>query len=391
MAEFDAVVVGGGIQGLMVAWEIARHGGRPLLLERNALGSGASNASLGIVHGGLRYLQSLDVRRWHRSRREQLWFAREFAAYTRSIDCVMPLYRGAFRSRSLFRTAFLLERAMARVTGLVTLGRKAHLVTPAEVAGGYPIPRAGLVGGAVWPELAVDDPLGLMRNIAGRIEQAGGVVREHEEVVALDLVGSAVRGVVVRGAQRETRYAANTVMLCVGAASRSIARRLDRDLPALSARTLAFNLLLDVPAVSGQAVAVSPVPGRGRSYFLRDRGGRLLAGTYYAPIEADLGRGAVVTVPPTLVEAFLKDLCAAAPWLKGVSILETWAGLLPDVDGGGKTLRAHDLVLHHGDHGGPRGLWTLLGTKLTTAHALAGEAVNRALFKPSRQRDQVDE
>ena len=87
MAQFDAVVVGGGIQGLMVAWEIARRGGRPLLLERNALGGGASNASLGIIHGGLRYLQSLDVRRWHRSRREQLWFAREFAAYR---PCLEP-------------------------------------------------------------------------------------------------------------------------------------------------------------------------------------------------------------------------------------------------------------------------------------------------------------
>jgi len=389
MAEFDAVVVGGGIQGLMVAWDIARRGGRPLLLERHALGSGASNASLGIIHGGLRYLQTLDVRRWYRSRREQLWFAHEFAAYTRSLSCVMPLYRGAFRSRTLFRTAFLLERTMARATGLAALEQQAHLVTPAEVAGNYPIPQAGLTGGAVWPELAVDDPLGLMRDIAGRIEQAGGVVREHEEVVALDLAKGAARGVVARGAHGEGRYAARAVILCVGAASRCTARRFDRDYPALSARTLAFNMLLDVPAVSGQAVAVSPVPGRGRSYFLRDQGGRLLAGTYYAALKADLGSNTPLTVPPTLVAAFLKDLCAAAPWLEGAAVLETWAGLLPDVDGGGKTLRAHDLVLSHGDHGGPRGLWTLLGTKLTTAHALAGEAVDRSLSNLPRERRQV--
>ena len=378
MAEFDAVVVGGGIQGLMLAWEIARRGGRPLLLERHALGRGASSASLGIVHGGLRYLQSLDFQRWYHSRREQLWFAREFTDHTAPLRCVMPLYRGAFRSRGLFRTAFFVERMMAQVTGLGSVGHRARLVSPAEAAAVYPVPEADLTGAAVWPELAINDPLGLMRDIADRIEHAGGSVREREEVVALDVVKGVVQGIVVRGPTGEWRHSTDTVMLCVGAASRIVAGRFDRDLPALSARALAFNLLLDVPAARGEALAVSPVAGRGRSFFLREQGGRLLAGTYYAhSVEVDPGEPLVV--PPALVSAFLDELSRAAPWLKGATIREIWAGLLPDVDGQGQRLRARDLIIDHSSQGGPRGLWTLLGTKLTTAHALAFQVASRAL------------
>ncbi len=375
MPEHDAIIVGGGIQGMMMGLELARRGSRPLVLERGALGDGATSASLGVVHGGLRYLQSLDLKRWHRSRREQDWFGREFAQFTAPLACVMPLYRGALRSRALFRAAFLFERACAALTGLDRRSTGARLVPPAEAAAVYPVPRRGLVGGASWPELALTDARGLLREIGRRIEALGGAVREQAEVVKLDVADGRVRGVITRDGERH--HASDTVLLCPGAASRMLARRFDRDIPALSSRVLAFNLLFDYPAVPGYALAVSPDPGRGRSYFVREHKGKLLAGTYYAPLDADPEPGERPIVPAALVAQFQGDLVRALPLLEGVPLLETWAGILPDVDGRGRKLRNHDLLWEHGANGGPKGLWTLLGTKLTTAHALAVDVAQR--------------
>ena len=379
MTRHDAIIVGGGIQGLMLAWEIGRRGGRPLLLERGTLGDGASSASLGIIHGGLRYLQALDVPRWYRSRREQAWFAREFPAFVRPLSCTMPLYRGAIRSRALFRAAFLAERGLARVSGLPARTVEARVVRPADISPAYDVPARGLAGGAVWPEMAVDDPAGLLREIARRIERCGGTVREGQEVIALDMDDGAVRGVATRGPQGGEQHVADAVLLCVGAASRTLAGRFDRDLPRLSARTMAFNLLLDRPGVPGHAIAVSPVPGKGRSYFVREWAGRVLAGTYYLPIPDTVSCATRLTVPPAALAAFRADLARALPSLQNAAVLETFVGILPDRDGSGQHLRAHDLVFEHGSRGGPRGLWTVLGTKLTTSHALAMEVSTRAL------------
>ena len=55
---FDAVVVGGGINGIGVYRELALQGLRVLLVERNDFCSGCSAAPSRMIHGGLRYLEN---------------------------------------------------------------------------------------------------------------------------------------------------------------------------------------------------------------------------------------------------------------------------------------------------------------------------------------------
>ncbi|MEE4014581.1 glycerol-3-phosphate dehydrogenase/oxidase [Roseibium sp. FZY0029] len=55
---FDAVVVGGGINGIGVYRDLALQGVRVLLVERNDFCSGCSSALSRMIHGGLRYLEN---------------------------------------------------------------------------------------------------------------------------------------------------------------------------------------------------------------------------------------------------------------------------------------------------------------------------------------------
>ena len=73
---FDVLVVGGGIHGLTIAYDLAQRGSSVALIERDDFGSGASFNHLRTIHGGLRYLQSLDVRRARASVRERRTVAR---------------------------------------------------------------------------------------------------------------------------------------------------------------------------------------------------------------------------------------------------------------------------------------------------------------------------
>ena len=53
----DVLVVGGGINGVGIARDLAGRGWRVLLCEQDDLGSHTSSASTKLIHGGLRYLE----------------------------------------------------------------------------------------------------------------------------------------------------------------------------------------------------------------------------------------------------------------------------------------------------------------------------------------------
>ena len=59
---FDAIVVGGGINGAVSALALAAHGLRVALVERNDFGSGTSQESSCMVWGGFKYLESRDLK-----------------------------------------------------------------------------------------------------------------------------------------------------------------------------------------------------------------------------------------------------------------------------------------------------------------------------------------
>ena len=69
--EFDVLVVGGGITGAVAAWDAAQRGLSVALLERGDFGGATSAESLKVVHGGVRYLQHLDIVRVRESSRER--------------------------------------------------------------------------------------------------------------------------------------------------------------------------------------------------------------------------------------------------------------------------------------------------------------------------------
>ena len=64
---FDVLIIGGGIHGAATARECARRGLSTALIEKNDFGSATSANSLKIIHGGLRYLQHLNIKRMRES------------------------------------------------------------------------------------------------------------------------------------------------------------------------------------------------------------------------------------------------------------------------------------------------------------------------------------
>ena len=87
---FDVVVVGGGVSGAAIAWDAAQRGLSVALVERGDFGGATSANSLKVVHGGIRYLQHLDVARVRESSRERSAWLRIAPHLVRPLPLLVP-------------------------------------------------------------------------------------------------------------------------------------------------------------------------------------------------------------------------------------------------------------------------------------------------------------
>jgi glycerol-3-phosphate dehydrogenase len=398
--SYDLIVAGGGFHGVMLTLEAARRGLTVLLVERDDFGGATSWNSLRIVHGGLRHLQSFDLRRYRESVAERSWFLRSFPDLVAPLPCLMPLWSpprgGVLRRRSAFGPAFAADRFLSRErnSGLRADRRlpAGRLLDAGETAELFPgVDRGGLRGGALWHDAVIPDTPRLLIEALRWACRCGARVLNYAEVTGL-LTGESAEGSTENGGRvsgveavdRETgrrlSLRATAVVNCAGPWSRRLAESWDRDLPELFRPVLAFNLLLDAEAPSRAALAVA-APERGaQTWFLLPWKGRLLAGTAYVPAEphADLGAGP----GEERITAFLAALNAALPGLgaRRDRVQRVFWGWLPAAGASPRTSTVpsgRPVVHDHGAAGGPRGLLSVSGVKLTTSRAVAEDVLAR--------------
>ncbi|MCR9089538.1 MAG: FAD-dependent oxidoreductase [Rhodobacteraceae bacterium] len=385
-SERDLIVIGGGIHGLVTAIRAGERGWRVMLVERDRIGSGATSGWLRILHGGLRYLQTLDVPRLRESVVSRRWFLRNHPDLIRAQRFLMPLYNQGLKRPGAFRGAFLVEALLAAdrnrgvpVDRRLATGRVLGSDAVAELFPGAR--RPGLSGGALWEEAVVPDDTSLIGALTRQARDLG--VTLHEGCAAQDLVeeGGAVRGLICRDRDSgaTARVKAQVVINTAGAWSAALAEAFG-GAPVFSGDTaLAFNLLLDRPAPSEVGLSVQPPGGNGDMLFLYPDGQRCLAGTRYLPFEGTPGVRCPAPSAKHVAE-FIEMLNAAIPGFEARpdDVAGVTYGLLPVTAPGTVALAKRDLIVDHGRVGGPRGLFSMRVIKYTTAPVLAQRVLNLA-------------
>lgn len=395
----DLVVVGGGIYGACIAWDATLRGLRVALVERDDFGGATSANSLRIVHGGLRYLARADLRRMRESIRERSALLRIAPTLVEPLPVLIPTGGHGTRSRLVMAAALRLNDALSldRNQALdpahcIPSGRR---VSPEECRRLFPgFPSAGTSGGALWYDARVTHPerltLAFLQAAAGR----GAAVANHCEVERVLVRGGAAEGVAARdrltGATLEIRGRA--VVLAAGPWTPELGGGDPARLPSAFALNLELAGRLAETAIGIQTLSgpeEDPVIGGGRHIFLNPQARTTLLGTWYCLPEARsptelTARGAA---------ALLGEIRAACPalHLDATDVVGYQWGWLPLKAGrepGRLTaLAERGRVIDHGAAGGPRGMFSVEGTKLTTARNVAEQAIDRVVASLGHQAD----
>jgi glycerol-3-phosphate dehydrogenase len=376
--RYDLIIIGGGIHGAMLLLEAGQRGLRSLLVERGDFGGETSFQSLRIVHGGLRYLQALDLPRFFESVRERRWFLRTFPELVTPLPCLMPVYGEGLRRRGVLGAALcandLLSLHRNRGVGLDRRLPAGRLISAAEVRSHFPdVDGSRLQGAALWYDARVPDSQRLLMETLRWACALGGRALNYVEAQELFVAGRGVSGISAIDTETglDHRYHASLVVNATGPWGRGLAARFDRDAPELFRPSLAWNVWFARPAPSDCALALTARDKKAaRTYFLHPWKGRLLAGTGHGP-----WRGEVEQPRPSEAELdeFIADLNAAMPgWsLRRAEVVRVFAGLLPARGEGDATLAVRPVIRDHGVHGGPEGLFSVSGVKFTTSRLCA--------------------
>jgi glycerol-3-phosphate dehydrogenase len=374
-ASYDIVVVGGGIYGAMLHLEATRSGLRSVLVERGDFGGATSENSLRIIHGGLRYLKNLNVARSVESTRERQWYCTTVPRLVAPLPCLLPVYARGRKRASVLSLGLAANDAISAAVMYLDCSvadvPRGHLLDARGALELAPaIPKEGLVGGAVWHDVQLRCPGRVIIEGLKWAADFGGVAVNYAEARRLLTSRGRVRGVSVGvpGGRTLAELRASVVVNAAGPWAGALASKWGADDGRLTPLVVAWNVLLDRPALSGHAVALQDPASRGGALkFATSLGGRLLVGTGYAQLSAR--RESAEAVAESELEAFLAALNRCLPGLdfRRRDVLRVFSGVLPAAGPGSTVPRARNLLSVRGPHG----LFTVSGTKFTTARSAA--------------------
>lgn len=378
---FDLVVIGAGIHGAAAALEASRRGLGVLIIERGDFGGETSWNSLRVLHGGLRYLQTLDLVRFRESIRARSWYTREFPTLIEPLECLMPLYGQGARRTGVLRPVLAGNELLRRLWSSPAEIRRipaGSVVTSDAVKQRFPGVRStGLRGGAVWFDGYLPQPQRVLIEMLRRASRFGTVALNYAEATGWTVEDGRVSGVNVHDRLTDKQLTVRTraVLNCAGPWAADLDGSATPATHVPFAPTLAFNVLLDKRLASDVTVAVEPASG-GRTFFLHPHGDVTMAGTYHVRAET----------PDSLpteenVLSFLRELSEAIPGfdLAREDVLRIMPGTVPAAQVDSDKPATRDVWVDHGSQGGPGGLFTLIGTKYTTAPLAAKRAIDRIM------------
>jgi glycerol-3-phosphate dehydrogenase len=372
--EWDVIVIGGGITGAGIVREAVRRGLRAALIERRDFAWGTSSRSSKMIHGGLRYLMTGNLKLVHDSVRERERLLREVPGLVDPLGFLFGNYRNRVPGRWSFSALLSVYDVLA------WRWNHRHYSAPEFYLMAPRIDQSGLKGGERYLDAVTDDARLVLRVIR-EAQRDGALALNYISAEGLIIQGKRVRGVVVRdtvsGATAEVK--AKAVINATGPWADQIREQVrgGRDIRPLRGSHLVFPFWRFPVA---QAIGLLH-PADRRAVFILPWEGVTIVGS--TDLDHEDGLSSEPYATPEEVAYLMEIVRYQFPCLRleTQDILATYAGVRPVIGTGilspSREKRNHSIWVE-------QGLISVSGGKLTTFRLIALDVLRRMTqFIPS--------
>lgn len=391
--EFDVIVIGAGVHGACVARDASLRGMRVALIDKGDICGATSHNSLKTIHGGIRYLQHLDIARTWASIREQRYWLKTAPRRVKPLPFLMPTYGHGMRGPLAMLAGIMLY-------ALLGIGRNIGLASKSKIRMGRiisakqcqtlvnDVPSKNLSGAAVWDDAQVEDADQTVLEITEHASQHGAVIANY--VAATDFIIDQQK---VSGIRATNQLNGDTFEIkghcVVNATGPWIAQQ-------LQSSSLSKQIEMDVPLVkSMNIVTKTKTNDHAVSFYSRHDSDSMLGNTkrlYFSVPWKDYSVFGTthlihskdqldINTEATEIQSFLDEINQAHPSSRlGLDdVLYCYQGLTP-ADAGEQNEAANRLhdskVIDHRKHDNVDGMVSIVSIKWTTARRVAEQCTN---------------
>lgn len=375
------LVVGGGITGSCIARDAALRGLSVALVERNDWSSGTSSASSKLVHGGLRYLKTLEFGLIRESLAERRIWERIAPHLVHPLPFLVPFFAEGLGARLTLRAGLTLYDLLAYDKGWLDDPDQRlpghSMMSRADAIAAEPVlDQPGFKGALRYYDCQMDAPERLGLECVIDAVEHGAVAANYVEATEFLRGHNGIQGVRARdrltGEDGEIR--ATVTLNCAGPwADFLLAKAEGGDSSVHLLRSKGIHVI--VPAVTRSHALT--VQFKGKHFFVLPWRGHTILGTTDTPF----------TEHPDHVKPLAEDIASmldavngGLPFLKIKvgDVIHAYAGLRPLVDDGASSsynASRKSEIVDHTQSGAP-GLFSAIGGKWTTSRHVAQKAVD---------------
>ncbi len=368
---WDVLIIGGGATGLGSAVEAASRGYRTLLVERFDFAKGTSSRSTKLVHGGVRYLEQMNITLVLDALRERGHMLRNAPHLVHDLSFVVP----AFSYFSLPYYGFGLKM-YERLSGKFSFGASKLLSRERTLAMLPGVAADGLRGGILYHDGQFDDARYVV-SLLRTFQDLGGTAINYVEAVGLLQEGGKTVGIRARDCEGDQPFDlhAKVVINASGVFTEEILAMDGMARGSLLAVSQGSHFVLPHTFLPGGAAMMIPKTADGRVLFAIPWHGVTLVGTTdEAVLRTSTEPRSLASERKFLFEHITRYF-GRRP--QPEEILSVWSGLRPLVrEGDGKTSklsRDHKVLVSKS------GLVTVTGGKWTTYRRMGQDAVDHAV------------
>lgn len=370
--QWDVLILGGGASGLGTAVEAATRGLRTLLVERDDFAKGTSSRSTKLVHGGVRYLEQMNVTLVLDALRERGYMLRNAPHLVHKLSFVVPIYE--WFGMPYYGVGL---KAYELLSGKLSFG-SSSILSKAETKNRLKtVVDTGLKGGIQYWDGQFDDAryaIALMRTF----EDNDGVALNHVSAVKLIDQNGKVAGAEVEDSETGQRYLAKAkiVINATGAFTEAMLRMDNpNEAPVLSI-SQGTHFVLDQEFLPSADALMIPKTADGRVLFAIPWHEKLVVGTTDVGVpQASREPHATKGETDFLVEHIEKYM---GHRVKPSEVRSMWSGLRPLVRDGNASGATSKLSRDHRVIISKTGLVTLTGGKWTTYRKMGEDTINKA-------------
>jgi glycerol-3-phosphate dehydrogenase len=193
MQSFDIIILGAGINGCGIAENLAQKGQNVLLLDKHGVGSGTSSRSSRLIHGGLRYLETVQLSLVYEALHARHRLVQKYPDLVHYERFILPIYKSSPRPAWLIRVGLWVYDLLSSSK---SAGRSR--TEPIDV---FKTKFPAFVEDQLQSVFSYVDAktydLELTRRVADDFQALGGTIIVHDDIKDIDWVSS---GFTVRSA-----------------------------------------------------------------------------------------------------------------------------------------------------------------------------------------------